>query len=268
MQYYWKSLRFGHSHDGIERGLIVTDMDIDDVRRELQELKDEKYHLLKLINHDIRSPFNRIFALLQLLELDIEGFTDLQGEYVNSMYLSILSGLEMIQNLRDMREIDAGFIEISNAPFQLDDLYSGALRSFSKQIDLKKISVKIHPAECAISLNSDSYYLQRIFENLFSNALKFSKEGSEVWISSQVIDGLVNINIRDFGEGIKQEEASGLFQKFKKLSSHATGGEGSLGLGLSNANALVKMLGGTIMHDHVIEPGSCFIISVPQNLSP
>ena len=86
-------------------------MHIDELTAELKQLKDEKYHLLKLVNHDIRSPFNRIFALLQLFEMESGEVSDQQKEYLDSMYLSILSGLEMIQNLRDMREIDAENIE-------------------------------------------------------------------------------------------------------------------------------------------------------------
>ena len=192
----WQILAFNHHK--------VETMGVDELKSELQELKDEKYHLLKLINHDVRSPFNRLFALLQLLELDGDDFSDQQVEYIDSMYLSILSGLEMIQNLRDMREIDAGFVEISKATFELDELISGAMRSFSKQIELKKINVNLIPEQSGISLESDSYYLQRVFENLFSNALKFSKIGTEVTVSSEVVDESVIIKIRNFGEGIKQ----------------------------------------------------------------
>ncbi len=55
-------------------------MKTDQLKSELQKLKDEKYHLLKLINHDIRSPFNRLFALLQLFELDSNDISDQQNE--------------------------------------------------------------------------------------------------------------------------------------------------------------------------------------------
>ena len=65
-------------------------MNIDELKAELTQLKDEKYHLLKLINDDIRSSFNRIFALLQLFEMENGETSIQQKEYIDSMYFSIL----------------------------------------------------------------------------------------------------------------------------------------------------------------------------------
>lgn len=232
---------------------------------ELQRLKDEKYHLLKLINHDIRSPFNRLYALLQLFEFDSKNLTEQQVEYMDSMYLSILSGLEMIQNLRDMREIDAGNVEISYNEIQLRDIIQQALRSFSKQIELKKLKLNLEMESADIKLNTDEYYLQRIIENVLSNAIKFSKEGKEILIRARGENDNIRIEIRDFGEGIKPSEEKFLFEKFKKLSSFATGGEGSLGLGLYNAMLIIKMIKGDIKLNRDVQMGSSFIISIPKN---
>ncbi len=238
-------------------------MQTDQLKSELQKLKDEKYHLLKLINHDIRSPFNRLFALLQLLELDSTDLSDQQNEYLDSMYLSILSGLEMIQNLRDMREIDAGHIEITTAEVLLDDLIIGSIRTFSKQCEIKKITINPGKEGEGIKVNTDGYYLQRVIENVLSNAIKFSKEGKEVLVKSRIQDSSIQVEIQDFGEGIKPAEEPMLFTKFKKLSSFATGGEGSLGLGLYNAMSFMKMMKGTIEINRNNQLGTCFIISVP-----
>ncbi len=236
---------------------------IEEIKSELQGLKDEKYHLLKLINHDIRSPFNRLYALLQLFELDSGELTPQQEEYMNSMYLSILSGLEMIQNLRDMRELDAGNIEISNDSISLPEILQNSIRAFSKQMELKKIDVRLVSVNCHEEIVSDGYYLQRVVENVLSNAIKFSKSGREVLVNAKCTDGSCFIEITDFGEGIKQNEAHMLFQKFKKLSSFATGGEGSLGLGLHNARAIITMMNGNILRNENVSQGSSFIISIP-----
>lgn len=241
-------------------------MNIEEIKAELQALKDEKYHLLKLINHDIRSPFNRLFALLQLFELDSGELTPQQEEYMNSMYLSILSGLEMIQNLRDMREIDAGNIVITNDRINLPDILQNAIRSFSKQMELKKIGVMIESVDNE-EIVADGYYLQRVVENVLSNAIKFSKSGKDVLINAKCTNGHCNLEITDFGEGIKQNEAHMLFQKFKKLSSFATGGEGSLGLGLHNAHAIITMMNGNIFRNENVIQGSSFIISIPMSPS-
>ncbi len=241
-------------------------MDTAELKEELDKLKDEKYHLLKLINHDIRSPFNRVFALLQLFEMDSSDVSDQQREYIDSMYLSILSALEMIQNLRDMREIDAGKIEMDSAEFDIAETIELCVRAFSKQIELKKLKVSTKIMTENAVMDSDSFFVQRAIENVLSNAIKFSKEEKEISLRLRKENNNFHIEIQDLGEGIKQGEEPLLFQKFKKLSSFATGGEGSLGLGLYNAAYFLDQLGGNIVLSRKEEFGSTFIISLPEKL--
>jgi len=238
-------------------------MNIDELQSELDQIKEEKYNLLKLVNHDIRSPFNRIFALLQLFEMENEHTTDRQKEYIDSMYLSILSGLEMITNLRDMREIDAGNIVMDKNEFDLLKIIKKAIRSFSKQLEVKqqKITTQIEIDDAPIK--SDEYFVQRIIENVISNAVKFSKKEKEIFLKLRMKKKLYTIEVQDSGDGIKKSEESLLFGKFKKLSSISSGGEGCLGLGLHNTQYFLKKLNGTIRLNRNKLPGSSFIIELP-----
>jgi len=238
-------------------------MNIDELKSELEQIKDEKYNLLKLVNHDIRSPFNRIFALLQLFEMESREITAQQKEYIDSMYLSILSGLEMITNLRDMREIDADYVEIDKTKFDLVNTIKKAIRSFSKQIEVKNLNIKTEFAFENAPITSDEYFVQRVIENVLSNAIKFSKEEKEISLRLNQNDDTYIFEIQDFGDGIKVEEEYLLYQKFKKLSSVATGGEGSLGLGLHNTIYFLNKLHGKIKLHRNDLPGSLFIIQLP-----
>jgi len=239
-------------------------MNIDKLKLEFDQIKEEKYNLLKLVNHDIRSPFNRVFALLQLFEMDGGKISASQKEYIDLMYLSMLSGLEMIQNLRDMREIDAGNIEIDKAEFDLTNTIQKAVKSFYKQSEIKKLDIVTEFSIEKSSLRSDEYFVQRAIENVLSNAIKFSKEDGEIIIRLKDSDHGFIIEIQDFGSGIKQEEEHLLFQKFKKLSSIASGGEGSLGLGLHNVVYFLNRLEGSISLERKNEIGSSFVIKLPN----
>ena len=235
-------------------------MNIDELKSELDQIKDEKYNLLKLINHDIRSPFNRVFALLQLLEMESKEVSETQKEYIDSMYLSILGGLEMITNLRDMREIDAGNIEIENQKFDLIHTIQTAIRTFSKQCEIKKLIIKAQLSVDQAPINSDEYYVQRIIENTISNAVKFSGKDKDIIVRLSKNDAQYSIEIQDFACGINLDEEHLLYEKFKKLSSFASGGEGSLGLGLHNSNYLLNKLKGSISLQRNDQPGSSFIL--------
>ena len=238
-------------------------MNIEELKDEIALLKDEKYHLLKLINHDIRSPFNRVYALLQLFEMESGEVTIQQKEYIDSMYLSILSGLEMIQNLRDMREIDAGNINVENSEVDLTKIIQKSIRTFSKQVELKNITISTDVLKNNLTISTDEYYIQRVIENVLSNAIKFSKRGKEVKVQMSKTEAGVEISIQDFGDGIKTEEEYLLYQKFKKLSSNASGGEGCLGLGLHNTAYFLSQLKGEIRLRRTSDQGSTFLIQVP-----
>ena len=181
------------------------------------------------------------------------------------MYLSILSGLEMIQNLRDMREIDAGNIEIEKSEVDIVQVLQKSIRTFSKQCELKKISIKSDLAISEPIVSTDEYYIQRIIENLLSNAIKFSKHGKDVLLNVTKSSHEIEISVQDFGAGIKPEEEHMLYQKFKKLSSIASGGEGSLGLGLHNTLYFLKRLDGKLTLKRTNDQGSTFIIQIPAS---
>ncbi len=235
-------------------------MNIENLKLELDQTKEEKYKLLKLVNHDIRSPFNRIFALLQLFEMDNSEISPSQNKYIELMYLSILSGLEMMQNLKDMREIDAGNITIDKAEYDLTQIVQSAVKSFYKQVEIKKLNITTEIPNDTSIINSDEYFVKRVIENVLSNAIKFSKEGGKIIIRLNAIDTGYSIETQDFGCGIKPEEEHLLFQKYMKLSSIASGGEGSLGLGLHNTTYFLKRLNGSISLIRKKEIGSSFII--------
>lgn len=222
--------------------------------------------LLKMINHDIRSPFNRIFALLQLLEMEEHAIEGNPKDYIQSMYLSTLSGLEMVRNLSDMREIDAEEVSLDVHSFELETVIQRAVRSYSKQIELKSLKIEIHSKPDRNPISSDAFYVQRVIENVISNAIKFSKDGEMIKIQISKNEDSYIIDVVDTGEGVKAEEEHLLFKKFGKASSIATGGEGSLGLGLYNCTQFLKSLKGKIeLNRHAIM-GSTFRIELPASI--
>ncbi len=238
-------------------------MTTEEIKQELDAMKAEKYHLLKLINHDIRSPFNRIFALMQLLEMESPELTQQQQEYYDAIYLTVLSGLEMVQNLRDLRDIDGGMVKIEKTPTHLDEIIHKAVRTYSRQTELKKMTVEITCDSEVGELSTDPYFLQRCIENMLSNSIKFSPSKKTISITAGNRGDMVRIEVQDHGPGIRLDEEVYLFEKFKKLSSLATGGEGSLGLGLYNTWHFARLLGAVIRLDRNGKLGSCFILSMP-----
>jgi signal transduction histidine kinase len=170
----------------------------------------------------------------------------------------------MIRNLRDMREIDAENIEMDQTAFDMVSTIQGAIRSFSKQTEIKKLKIKFEKSMEEAKGFSDEYYVQRVIENVLSNAIKFSKAEKDIIVRFKNSEKGFVVEIQDYGDGIKQEEENLLYKKFEKLSSIASGGEGSLGLGLYNTRYFLNKLNGSISLNRNGELGSSFIIQLPN----
>ncbi len=113
-------------------------------------------------------------------------------------------------------------------------------------------------------VTGDPFRIRQVADNLISNALKFTDEGS-VTIRADVVEGRLVFSVRDTGRGIGREEKERIFQEFVRLRS-AQGVDG-FGLGLSIVDRLVKLLGGSISLESRLGEGSKFIVSVPVGRS-
>ena len=114
------------------------------------------------------------------------------------------------------------------------------------------------------SFKSDPDYLNRILDNLISNAIKFSPKKSLITISGLMEGNDAIIKVADRGPGFSKADKGFLFQKFKKLSARPTGGESSNGLGLAIVKTLVDRLNGEIELISEQGHGATFVVKIPS----
>jgi len=112
-------------------------------------------------------------------------------------------------------------------------------------------------------VRSDIEYLNRIFDNLISNAIKFSPKGSVITLSSGLENGMAWVSVKDQGPGFQDFEKKLVYQKFKRLSARPTGGESSNGLGLAILKTLIDRMQGEIILNSTPGRGSEFIVKFP-----
>ena len=113
-------------------------------------------------------------------------------------------------------------------------------------------------------MESDRSYLIRVFENLLSNALKFSENGKHIFVSLHQIKDVIELKVRDEGPGISDEDQAKLYHKFQRLSARPTSGESSTGLGLWIVKTVVDKLGGQIECESKVGVGTTFTIRLKR----
>lgn len=237
--------------------------DVDALNKQIELLNLEKQQLISLVSHDLRSPLNRAFALAELLLMEKESLSDFQKDYLEKMRLVIADGLSMMRNLVDYRNLEFRTIDILPQEIDVAEFIQRLVGEFKSITDKKELIVETK-LEPGTKITSDKQCLDRVFGNLFSNAVKFSKAGQKILVRSTRTGNNVQIELEDEIGGFSAAEEKTLFQKFKKYKALPTGNESSTGLGLFVAKAMAERIGGTIVCKTQEGTGSTFIITLPE----
>jgi len=225
------------------------------------QLNHEKKQLILLVSHDLKGPFNRIFALTQLLEMT-GTYSDEQREYINKMYSIVGDGLNMVRNVVDVRKMEDKGLDPYPEQLNLPSVILPIIKQFNVLADKKNIKIDYKSPE-KVEMTTDKNYVCRVMENLLSNALKFSEPGKQVAVTIDPNGSQVKISVADQGPGLSEQDLAGLYQKFTKLTPRPTAGESSQGLGLSIVKTLSECLGGDVDCKSELEKGSTFTVTLP-----
>lgn len=240
-------------------------IELEQRNEELVKLNQEKVQIISLVSHDLKGPFNRIFALTQLMNSSSETLSSDQKEYLGKIHQIAVDGLGMIRNILDSRKLDDKGIELSLTPFDLSLLVTTHVKNYRTVAEKKKIEIDLNLAD-PVTINSDKLYLGRVIENLLSNAIKFSPEGKKVFVELKALPSMIEFSVKDDGPGISKEDQSKLFQRFQQLSARPTGGESSSGLGLFIVKTIVEKIGGEISCESELGNGAKFILRLPNKV--
>ena len=235
-------------------------------RRELEQANRDKEALLaareKLmlaITHDIKAPLGSVMGYIDLLSrLTADKRQEL---YLHNMKDSSEHLLALVNSLLDFYRLDINKIEVNRVAFSPAQLFETIRAGFAAAAAAKGLELRLETGpDTAPAVMGDAFHIRQIADNLISNALKFTNEGS-VTLRADVRQGRLVFSVRDTGRGIGREEKERIFGEFVRLSS-AQGVDG-FGLGLSIVDRLVKLLEGTISLESRLGEGSKFIVSVP-----
>ena len=236
------------------------------LKKQIDQLTREKQQIISLVSHDIKAPLNRVFALVQLIQMECENLTEEQLDYLAKMHLVVADGLGMIRNLVDYRNLEYKRIEIIPEEIDIVQVMKLVVRNFSTQAEKKKIELELQAPD-SLMIQSDNHCILRSFENLISNALKFSKERKKVFIKMQGNDNGATISVQDEAGGFTQNDLKKMYGKFQKLSALPTAGESATGLGLLITKLMLKKVKGEIRCETTEGMGSTFTITIPRIIS-
>jgi signal transduction histidine kinase len=231
-----------------------------------EELNREKQQLVGVVSHDLKGPFNRIFALIQLMSMDGDNLTEDQKDYLGKIHQITADGMNMVRNLVDARKMEDKGIDLNLEKINLTAHLAPLIKQYKVLAEKKHIIIEFHAPD-RVEILADRMYLSRIVENLLSNALKFSPAEKSIHVTIRKEPNNVMLSVADQGPGISLDDQAKLYQKFQKLSNKPTGGESSTGLGLSIVKRLIERMGGKIECESSEGAGATFTIELPNQVA-
>jgi signal transduction histidine kinase len=232
-----------------------------------QQFRQDMYALAM---HDLKNPLQAITSYAELLEMK-SADPEKTLRYAKNILLSSKRMIGIIDDFLILSTLEAK-PEMTLSEVNVSKLLQSILSTFSEQMKAKNQTLSLTILdECYLKVDANK--LAAIFENLISNAIKYSplSKTIEVRLEKMLpkIDSVTNslqLSVRDEGLGLTEEDKEKIFGKFQKLSSKPTGGESSTGLGLAIVKRLVELHQGKVwVHSDGRDKGTTFFLELPMN---
>ncbi len=236
-------------------------------KTEADSANQAKSQFLSSMSHELRTPMNAILGFGQLLEID----DTLSAEHKEKVREILHGGrhlLELINEVLDLARIEAGHVNLSLEPVEVDPVVQDCLALVATLAVKRDIRIGHGDEWTGMVVRADRMRLKQVLLNLLSNAIKYNRVGGGVRIEArpQGADRL-RILVTDTGPGIPAERLAELFQPFNRLGAESSNIEGS-GIGLTITRRIVELMGGTVDVQSEVGVGSTFWIELPRESQP
>jgi signal transduction histidine kinase len=227
-----------------------------------QRESQAKSRFLSRMSHELRTPLNAVLGFAQLLLTDGERVTaETRRRRLEQIHGAGQHLLSLINDVLDLSSLEGGEMRISTQPVALQALVAETLPLVERQARLRKVKLR-SGALTGVALG-DATRLRQVLLNLLTNAVKYNRDGGQVLVDAEPLDGAVRLRVSDTGRGMSDAQLQQAFEPFNRLGLENEGIEGT-GIGLAIVKALVERMGGTVHARSSPDHGSVFEVRLPD----
>jgi signal transduction histidine kinase len=232
-------------------------------------LRQVKSDFLSNISHELRTPLSVVVGFVYLLLNQVIGrLTDEQQKVLETVYRNSEELLELIDNVLWMTSVNAGDANATLEKFDPRDIINDTVKRHEKAIREKNLKIDIQISDRDVSLISDRAKVERIFQNVFNNAVKFTNEGEiKIKVEPHSDKPGIDFEIIDTGIGIEESKLDSIFEPFHQTDSSTQRAHSGLGLGLTVARRMADLIGGTVTVNSKPGVGTRVMMRFPSQAS-
>ncbi len=261
--------RFNENKNTLSEMTVLAE-ELKIANKKLEESEALKSHFISNITNEIQNPFASILGLAKnILSVKKEDWKTVIS-MISHIHTEAFNLDFQFRNIFMAAKIESGELIFEVCKVDILSLLHNLIDDF--KFDAKKKNLDVQFTHNLVSSNDDAFYfktdpekLKLIMSNLISNATKFSHDKGQIEINASVTDSILTITVKDYGEGISEQNKEIIFDRFKRVDSGITSVNRGHGLGLSINKALIDFLNGNIAIDTKIGVGSLFTINIPES---
>lgn len=243
--------------------LMEQNTELEMQKKQLNEASTLKTNFLSNMSHELRTPLNSVIALSGVLSRRlVNSIPDEEYGYLEIISRNGKNLLSLLNDILDISRIESGYEEIEVTKFNVNKLLNEVVEMLGTQATEKGIILNHNNKNEKLIIASDYDKVLHIVQNLVSNAVKFTSEGSVTIEPSITKDNFI-VKILDTGIGISKMNLNSIFDEFRQADGGTSRKFGGTGLGLAIARKYSELLGGTTTVESELGVGSIFTLTLP-----
>ena len=252
--------------------LQETNEELATARAAAEEAKHFRGQFLANMSHELRTPLNAIIgfsetmlkfpAMYEDVPLPVTYEADLQQIYTSGRQL-----LTLINDILDLAKVDAGKLDVRMERVDLHRVFSNVVSTAHGLVGNKPVHLETEIPDLLPEVWADEARVRQVLLNLYSNAAKFTEQGSITLTVEEIEDG-VQISMSDTGIGIAPHNLSLIFEEFKQADTGGRDPRSGAGLGLAISRQLMTLMGGHIWAESELGKGSTFHLTLQSYHAP
>ncbi len=242
---------------------IGTLVVLHDVTR-IRQLENMRRDFVANVSHEIKTPLTAIKGFVETLQNGTADTPEEQQKFLGIIKKhadrlhAIVEDLLSLARLEEREEHNELYLQ----SWSVEKIIDTAVQVVKRRAEEKEISIHV-TCDDALKIDVDTTLIEQAIVNLLDNAVKYSSDGSPIYIEAQSTPGEISIHVADQGPGIPRNHLPRLFERFYRVDRARSRSLGGTGLGLAIVKHIAQAHGGKVSVESTLGKGSTFSISLP-----